>query len=122
MELPVQAEDETFGDYRKRNNFPHVYVPFFPGWDGCNSSEQVKWQVELQNKFPVIFLYPYDTLQVSKGNEMVVIIFEDESHITELSREVIVRNCSCYGREHAEKVVPSLEQLRERFRHNSHSI
>lgn len=119
MELPKQADDETFGDYRKRNNFPHVFVPFFPGGFG---SEQVKWQVELQHQFPVIFLYPYDTLQVSKGNEMVIIIFEDENHITELSREVIVRHCSLYGRENAEKVVPSLEQLRERYQHNSHSV
>lgn len=119
MELPVQNDDETMGEYRQRNNLPHVYTPFFPGDPDCT---QVKWQVELQSKFPVISFYPYDGLQVSRGNEMAVVIFEDESHINELSRELIIRHCSLYGREHAEKTVPTVALLRDMYHMNRHLL
>lgn len=105
--LPDMLENETYGDYRKRCNLPYVYTPFFPGGE-----TQVDWQVKLQSQFPTISFYPYDGLQVSKGMEMVFVIFEDESQITEMARERIVRHCSDYGREHAEKAVPTVEQLR----------
>lgn len=112
MEMPEQFETETFGEYQQRLHLPHIYTPFFPGDPG---GEQVQWQQDLQAKFPVLSFYPYDTLNVSKANEMVYVVFEDKDHITELAREAIVRFCSLYGREHAEKVIPSVEELKRRY-------
>jgi len=109
MDMPEMLPDETFGDYRKRNNLPHVYVPFFP------YNEQVDWQVELQKKFPTISIYPYDGMQVSKGAEVLFILFEHEDHITEQARESIIRHCCDYGRERAESVVPGIKQLRQMY-------
>ena len=108
--LPDIGENETFGDYRKRCNLPYIYVPFFP-----YGVEQVGWQVELQRQFPTVSFYPYDGLQVSKGMEMVFVLFENESQITEMAREAIIQRCCDYGREHAEKAVPSVERLREMY-------
>ena len=107
MDLPEMLPDETCGDYRARCNFPHVFVPYSRG-----SDSPYPWQQELMDKFPTISLMPYETLQVSKGLETVCVVFEDLSHITELSREVIVHYCCSYGREHAEKTIPSVENLR----------
>jgi hypothetical protein len=109
MNLPDQMPEETFGEYRQRLNLPHVYVPYMP------HGPQPEWQVELEKKYPYIMIYPYESLNVSKGLEMVHIVFEDISHITEMAREVIVRYCSSYGRDNAEKVVPSVEELRRRY-------
>lgn len=113
MDLPEMNEGETFGEYQKRCNLPHVYVPFFPAGDG---GEQVQWQQDLQKQFPTVWIYPYADLNVSKTNEMVYIIFENESQITEMAREKIVRHCCGYGREHAEKAVPSVEDLHHLYR------
>lgn len=116
MQFPEQLSTETMGEYRARNNFPHIYTPFFPG------TEQVEWQTELQQKFPVISFYPYDGLHVSKAAEMCVVVFEDESHINEMTRELIVRFCSGYGREHAEKNVPTVALLRDMYSMNRHYL
>jgi len=110
--LPDYRSDETFEQYRVRNNLPHVYVPFFPGGIG---GEQVEWQRKLQAQFPVIALYPYEGMQVSKANEAVFVVFENESQITEMAREKIMLNCWLYGEEVAKKAVPSLERLRELY-------
>jgi hypothetical protein len=112
IKLPKQLSNETYGEFVKRCNLPHVYVPYFP-----YGTEQVEWQVKLQQQFPVIFLYPYEALEVSKKNEMVYILFEDESHINEVAREYIIQyHCCMYGRKNAEAAVPSVEQLIARYR------
>jgi hypothetical protein len=107
VELPDHLPDETFEEYRVRHNLPHVYVPFFP-W----GVDQVDWQIKLQQKFPVISIYPYSGLQVSKTMEAVYILFENESQITEMAREKIRLHCGLYGETVAEKAVPSLKELK----------
>lgn len=91
----------------KQPYLPYVYVPFFPYGD-----TQVEWQVELQKKYPTIALYPYDTLVVSKSNESVFVLFEDEKQINQKSREHIIAYCSAYGSVHARKNVPSVKKFK----------
>jgi hypothetical protein len=107
---PDHLPNETFGEYRVRNNLPYVYEPYFPG-----GGSQVEWQVELQKQFPTVWLYPYDGLSVGGANKAVFVLFENESQITEMAREKIMYCCMDYGIEVAEKAVPPLESLKSMY-------
>jgi len=103
----MQMQDnETYEEYRKRKNLPHIYRPYM-----LDNGTQVEWQLKLENQFPVIDLMPYSTLQVSKAFDHIFVLFENESQITEDSRDAIVRYCGDYGPEHAEKAIPSVADL-----------
>jgi len=119
MELPEYLPDETSGDYRVRNNLPYVYTPFFPYPSYGRHTDvltgpgtgQIDWQKELQDKFPTVILYPYESLQVSLSNESLFILFQNETQVHELARQWIVQHCLAYGKNHAEKVTPTVDEL-----------
>ena len=107
--LPPFLPGETSEQYRLRNNLPHVYIPFFQG------DQQVQWQLDIQNKYPIVQFYPYEGMQVSLGLQTVYVAFADASQITEDARKYIQRFCSDYGPEVARRAVPSLLSLKNMY-------
>ena len=75
----------------------------------------IDWQDELFANVPVITLYPFPP-NVSDSLRHVYIAASKASEITEEVREKVVCYANVYGKDKADKLVPSVETLRMNWR------
>ena len=71
-----------------------------------------KRKSDLLDNYPSVVIHPYADMQVSLSKNSVCIVADSVEEIDEQVREGVIRHCSDYGRERAEEVVPSLDDLR----------